>query len=334
MELRSYPKLNITVGKEKYKPSDIEFFEELLKHDVLSDDDTLICKSIIANKWTDIEHPNKIFDSYDVISNDLAGITIGFKIHGIIGIGKLTTIFRLTNDDRNIIVKISHSGITQNYKEYIRNEAKIMDVLKECPYTTRILSSIEHNDNVYIFSEHFESFTLDQFKEMGDLTLLGRIIINIIDGLRSLHSFGVAHRDIKPKNILCNTYGEIRYIDFDISCSESNLNKQKIKVAVGSPRYMDPVLLDSVEFTFDDLKKADYWSLGVMIFELMGYVHPKFNYRDEPGIKVHIEQYNSKITKFKDEINEKVDKMNRLLGVNFDLFKLLNINRDNRVLEY
>ena len=106
------------------------------------------------------------------------------------------------------------------------------------------------------------------------------IIINrICNAINYIHSKGIAHRDIKPGNIMINPNTlDIRIIDSryklntgkkhhtteDINKLENNVNKIHI---VGTEDYMDVKLqIRGYEYNINNLIKSDLWSLGITIF--------------------------------------------------------------------
>lgn len=60
----------------------------------------------------------------------------------------------------------------------------------------------------------------------------------IILGLEYLHSIGIAHRDMKPENILIDEYGKIKIADFGLG--NFFTEGQKLRTACGSPCYAPP----------------------------------------------------------------------------------------------
>ena len=79
-------------------------------------------------------------------------------------------------------------------------------------------------------------------------------------GLEHFHSLNVAHRDIKPGNIMVNTEGYPVLIDFGVSGSTS--------LKHGSTKYYAPEqqVLQVLQSGMD-LKKLDTWALGQTLAE-------------------------------------------------------------------
>jgi len=111
-----------------------------------------------------------------------------------------------------------------------------------------------------------------------------RIIKDLAEAIRHLHHQGVAHRDIKPDNVLCvnhNVPCPVKLCDFDLCSSVSiEVSTPQLLTPVGSLEYMAPEVVDA--FTVDDCdddeeeisynKKCDMWSLGIIMYILLcGY---------------------------------------------------------------
>jgi len=99
------------------------------------------------------------------------------------------------------------------------------------------------------------------------------IVENLCNGLHQLHELGIAHRDLKPQNVLVHPETHaIKYIDFGLSCN--GLSKKLTKTCFGksgTPNYLDPLL-----FSKKNVKifASDLWSLGMMFFFMLSLKFP------------------------------------------------------------
>ncbi|HEX2734632.1 MAG TPA: serine/threonine-protein kinase [Polyangiaceae bacterium] len=89
------------------------------------------------------------------------------------------------------------------------------------------------------------------------------------------HSLGIVHRDLKPANLFLTRRPDgsrlVKVLDFGISKSLNadsmpQLALTKTAIMVGSPLYMSPEQLESSKQADE---RADIWSLGVILYELL-----------------------------------------------------------------
>lgn len=99
------------------------------------------------------------------------------------------------------------------------------------------------------------------------------IIKQVISGLRAGQAAGVAHRDVKPENIL-HDQGQVYISDFGLSTCGATANTTS-KVARGSPLYMAPEVLrchtaeqQGSSCTPFNIFAADVYSLGVCLLSI------------------------------------------------------------------
>ena len=86
----------------------------------------------------------------------------------------------------------------------------------------------------------------------------------LILALEHLHDNDIVYRDLKPENILLDANGHIALCDFGLSKADLNMDGTT-NTFCGTTEYLAPeVLLDEQGYT----KMVDFWSLGVLIFEM------------------------------------------------------------------
>ena len=107
--------------------------------------------------------------------------------------------------------------------------------------------------------------------------LVRSFVRQILTGLSYLHNRDIIHRDIKGANILVDNKGTIKISDFGISkkleasniLSGANNNRHRPSLQ-GSVFWMAPEVVKQTSYT----RKADIWSLGCLVVEMMTGNHP------------------------------------------------------------
>ncbi|KAK4155899.1 protein kinase [Chaetomidium leptoderma] len=107
--------------------------------------------------------------------------------------------------------------------------------------------------------------------------LVRSFVRQILNGLSYLHNRDIIHRDIKGANILVDNKGTIKISDFGISkkleasniLNGANNNKHRPSLQ-GSVFWMAPEVVKQTSYT----RKADIWSLGCLVVEMMTGQHP------------------------------------------------------------
>ncbi|MCC7538486.1 MAG: serine/threonine protein kinase, partial [Deltaproteobacteria bacterium] len=133
-------------------------------------------------------------------------------------------------------------------------------------------------DTPFMAMEYVEGETLAQaLKKNGpfDATRAASVARRIARALREAHKQGVVHRDLKPQNVMLTTiegHMRVKVLDFGLSkvLRDDVESLTQDGIILGSPPYMAPEYIQQQ----DADPRADIYSLGVILFEMLAGVPP------------------------------------------------------------
>jgi len=129
---------------------------------------------------------------------------------------------------------------------------------------------IGERDGVYYLTmEYVEGITvrelLDTRGRLGVAPTLA-IASQLAQSLVAAHEQGVIHRDIKPQNLLLDSSGVLKVMDFGVArLAGGGVNLTEVGMLVGTPSYMAPEQM--LGEAFDE--RIDLYATGVVLFECL-----------------------------------------------------------------
>lgn len=199
----------------------------------------------------------------------------------MLGAGNYGTVYSVKDKSNGYMYVLKKIPKESNSIEVIQNEISILKLLKDkCdPYILCYVNFMEDAQYYYIVTEYLGDYvTLSEYLSDGDpITDAGSlqtIIDNLINGLKAIHDLQIAHRDIKPDNIMINPNTlDIKFIDFGVSCHLCVTNKIIGTLYYIAPEYISEDLIEGQLkggklSNFKQWAEADIWSLGLTIVQL------------------------------------------------------------------
>jgi serine/threonine protein kinase len=109
----------------------------------------------------------------------------------------------------------------------------------------------------------------------------------ICQALGAIHEKGIVHRDLKPGNIMIDTDGHIKVMDFGIARSMRSAESTS-STSIGTPDYMSPEQIEGRPLG----PSADIYALGAVLYELFtGQRHSRRNTdRSDPYLPRYIDR--------------------------------------------
>ena len=193
-----------------------------------------------------------------------------------------------------VLSVLGHGGMGVVYKaqDRILDEPVALKVLRPEVAPTQELAARFHSEiklarkvrhrNVCAIHEYGEDGPLRyiamEFIEGGNLRELVRergpfppedaydVVLQVLDGLGAVHELGIIHRDIKAANIMRDTRGVIRLMDFGLAAVRRSSDSPATMTMnlSGTPEYMSP---EQVRGEHGDFQ-SDIYAVGIILFEI------------------------------------------------------------------
>ncbi|OHT07177.1 CAMK family protein kinase [Tritrichomonas foetus] len=186
---------------------------------------------------------------------------------GILGNGAFSIVSLAVNVKTNeysackIIPKqiITANSLEERFETEIRINQQLHHV-----GVVQILDLHKDERNFYIFMEYCPNGDFFQFIIKNNTLnepLAAYCLLQILEGLKYIHKLGIAHRDMKPENILIDENGHLKISDFGLSrfVGKGGL----VTTPCGSPCYASPECLSG--YPYDGMTN-DIWSCGVILY--------------------------------------------------------------------
>ncbi|KAI1133452.1 hypothetical protein F5Y10DRAFT_260333 [Nemania abortiva] len=151
-------------------------------------------------------------------------------------------------------------------------EVNALRSLVGCDHILQLVNNWEEDNNLYIQTEFCEEGNLNEFlKEVGakgrlDDFRIWKIMLEMTEGLKNIHSAGFVHRDIKPSNVFVGFDGTLKIGDFGLATALLEAPDAGFDLD-GDREYLAPEALRSEIDT-----PVDIFSLGLILLEIAANV--------------------------------------------------------------
>jgi serine/threonine protein kinase len=148
------------------------------------------------------------------------------------------------------------------------HEARASAALRH-PNIITIYAIGQHEHQPYMVMEFIDGESLaDIIRNRSDVPILNKLsyLEQICSGLHFAHRAGIIHRDVKPANVMVDTNGMARILDFGIARVEGTAMTQG-GALIGSVNYMSPEQMLGKPIDH----RSDIFSVGLLAYELLSY---------------------------------------------------------------
>lgn len=173
--------------------------------------------------------------------------------------GSYATVWECVSKDKNQVYAVKiimRQGLDPKDDEAVLNEASMMQCLRNNRYVVELVDFFEETDYFYIVMEHMAGG--DVFDRIVKMTRYTEndardLVLVLLKAIHSMHKAGIAHRDVKPQNLLLSSaddHCDIKLGDFGFARRVHT--PESLTSRCGTPSYVAP------EVSFDCLMGEGY----------------------------------------------------------------------------
>ena len=224
----------------------------------------------------------------------LAGQTFGaYTVERELGQGGMGSVWLARRTDGRfegrVAIKFLHAGLLgRGGAERFEREGNILARLAH-PNIARLLDAgvALGGAQPYLVLEYIDGVPIDHYCEDNALDTPARVrlFLDVLAAVAHAHNRLILHRDLKPSNILVTAAGEVKLLDFGIAklLHDATVPASATEITKAAGRAFTLQYAAPEQLRDGDVTTAtDVYALGVLLYVLLGGVHPTAGFATTP----------------------------------------------------
>jgi len=242
-------------------------------------------EDIMTRNLAEYEKPDSIRQpiGHKKANSDAADATVTCSLTdlqtvGILGRGAFGTVSLVSDPttSRSYALKAIRKNqvVEMGQQSHILNEKKVMSMLDN-PFLVNLRATYKDEYRVYFLLEAClggELFTILRKMRSFDEATARFYCSCVVEAFDYMHQRDIIYRDLKPENLVLTNTGYLKVTDFGFAKIVPN----KTFTLCGTPDYLAPEIVTGQGHG----KGVDWWTLGILIYEMLASFPPFFD--DEP----------------------------------------------------
>jgi len=201
-----------------------------------------------------------------------------FELLKVIGKGSLGKVLQVRKKDTNRIyaMKVLNKKelVKQQEVEHILSERNVL-IKNTSPFLVSLKFSFQTPEKLYLILDYVNGGEL--FYHLQKVTSFNEerakfYTAELTLALGHLHKYNIIYRDLKPENVLLDGTGHIALTDFGL-CKENVSFNETTNTFCGTAEYLAPEVLERKGYG----KAVDWWSLGILFYEMTTGLPPFYS---------------------------------------------------------
>lgn len=199
-----------------------------------------------------------------------------YEIRGLLGAGAMGEVYDAHDRalNRRVALKVERPEIAP---DYLVREGRALAAIRH-PGVVTVHTIGRHGSTAFLVLERVYGLSLDRMiderRARGERFPINEVLdllVSIADALHVVHRAGLAHRDVKPGNVMLAPGGRVVLMDFGLVLPHAD--RAGHRTAAGSLQYMAPESLTG-DVAEGAASLLDVYSVGVMAYELLCGIVP------------------------------------------------------------